>query len=181
MEKIGEVDQCEAETERPAIGMHLGRHQTLRSRPEADQNGLPGPQFGETIAAQSLHVHEDVGRAVASGEEAEAAQPVEPFDLGALQPAGRQDGDMGAWRRHLRRVHRGRFIHAENTKCLQAFGTLRDFTDHAGAFIGGLVAVAAQAGDVQQHIRHAVVGNDEAEPFGDIEPLDDTRQFYEIG
>ena len=34
-------------------------------------------------------------------------------------------GDMGAWRRHLRRVHRGRFIHAENTKCLQALGALQ--------------------------------------------------------
>jgi len=40
---------------------------------------------------------------------------------------------------------------------------------------------AAQAGDVQQHIRHAVVGNDETEPLGNIEPFDDAGQFNEIG
>ena len=84
------ADQCEAETERPAVRANLGRHQALRPGPEAHQHGLTRPQFGQPIAAQRFHVHEDVGRALAAGEKSEAAQAVEPFHLGALEPAGRR-------------------------------------------------------------------------------------------
>ena len=42
-------------------------------------------------------------------------------------------------------------------------------------------AVTAQAGHVQQHVGHAVVGNDEAKSLGDVEPFDDARQLDEIG
>src|SRR6185312_2854107 len=163
------------------VGANLGGHQAFRPWPEADQHGLPGAQLGDAVAAQRLHVHEDVWRALAAGQETEAAQAVEPFDLRALEPAGRGDGDVRPRRRHLRRVDRGRLVHGENTENLQALGPLQHLADDARALVGGLVAVAAQAGYVQEHIRHAVVGYDETKSLGDIEPLDDARQLDEIG
>ena len=55
-----------------------------------------------------------------------------------------------------------------------------DEGDDARAFKNCLVTVAAQAGDVQQHILRAVVGHDEAETLGDIEPLHDTGNFGQV-
>src|SRR5665213_1065262 len=116
------------ETQRAAVWPNLGRHQALGPGPEADQHGLSRPQFGEAVASQSLHMHEDVGRALAAGEKAEAAQTVEPLNLRALEPAGRRDRDMGARRRHLRWVDRGRLVHRQNPEGLQALGALLHFT-----------------------------------------------------
>ena len=73
-------------------------------------------------------------------------------------------------------MHRGRLVHRDDAEGLQALGPLQHLADDARALIGGLEAVAAQAGHVQQHVRHAVVGNDEAETLGDVEPLDDAGQ-----
>ena len=66
-------------------------------------------------------------------------------------------------------------------KACKPFGRCCTSHDYPRAFVGGLEAVAAQAGHVQQHVRHAVVGNDEAEALGDIEPLDDTGNLNEVG
>src|SRR5262245_55388590 len=68
-------------TERHPIRTYLGRHQSLRSRPKSHENELSRPQFGQAEAAQGLHVHENVGGALAAGEETETAQPVEPLHL----------------------------------------------------------------------------------------------------
>src|SRR6516165_1057196 len=103
-----------------ALGPYLGCHQALWSRTKAHHDELARPQLGDAKAAQRLHVHEYVGRALATGEEAEATQPVEPFDLGPLEAAGRRYGDMGAGRWHLRRVHRRRLVHGQNTEGLQS-------------------------------------------------------------
>jgi len=69
-------------------------------------------------------------------------------------------------------MDRGRVVHREDTKGLQALGTLQRLDDDPGALIGGLIAVAAQARDMHQHIRHAIIRNDEAESLRYIEPLD---------
>src|ERR1041384_158721 len=61
-----------------AVGAHFGRHHALRTGAETHQHGLAGAQLGDAEAAQRLHVDEDVRRAVAAGDEAESAQPVEP-------------------------------------------------------------------------------------------------------
>jgi hypothetical protein len=45
---------------------------------------------------------------------------------------------------------------------LVALRPLDALDDDAGALIGGLEAVASEHGDVQQHVRPAIVGNDEA-------------------
>src|SRR5262249_31084084 len=103
-------------TERHPFGAYIGRHQALRARPKSHENELSRPQSGQTETAQGLHVHENVGRALAAGEETEAAQPVEPLHLRPLERAGRRDGDVGARRGHLRRVHRRRIVHGENTE-----------------------------------------------------------------
>src|SRR5262245_58450400 len=69
----------------------LRRHQALGAGPETDQDELAGPQLSDAVAAERLHVHEDVGRPLPAREKAEAAQPVEPLDLRPLEPAGRGD------------------------------------------------------------------------------------------
>ncbi len=66
------------------------RHHALGAGPEADQHVLAGPQLGQAEAPQRFHVDEDVRRALAAGQEAEAAQPVEPLDLRPLEAAGRR-------------------------------------------------------------------------------------------
>jgi hypothetical protein len=57
---------------------------------------------------------------------------------------------------------------------------LRRLDHDARPLMGDLVAVPAQAGDVQQHVGHAVVRHDEAEAFGDIEPFDAAADLNEI-
>ena len=59
---------------RAAVGADFGGHQPFGTRPKADQHGLAGPQFGNAIAPQRFHVHENVGRALAPRQEAETAQ-----------------------------------------------------------------------------------------------------------
>ena len=99
------------------------------------------------------------------------------FTCARSRPLVGRHGNMGPRRRHLRRMDRRRFIHAEDAERLQALGPRQHLADDARAFIGGLIAVAAQAGHVQQHVGHAVVGNDEAVTLGDIEPFDDAGDF----
>src|SRR5262245_8556432 len=164
-------------TERHAFRAYLGRHQSLRSRPKSHENELPRPQLGQTEAAQGLHVHENVGRALATGEETETAQPVEPLHLRPLERAGRRHGDVGARRRHLRRMHRRRFVHGENAERLQATRALQHLDHDACTLVGDLESVAAQTGHVQEDVGHPVVGNDEAVTLGHIEPLDGAGQF----
>jgi hypothetical protein len=87
-------------------------------------------------------VDEDIRGALAPGQKAETAQPVEPLHLGSLEPAGGGDGDMGARRRHLRRVHGGRFVHGKNAERLQAARPLQHLDHDARALIRDLEAVA---------------------------------------
>src|SRR5712691_3186798 len=155
-----------------ALRPDLGRHQALRAGAEAHQDELPRPQLGQSIPAQGLHVDENVRGALPARQEAESAQAVEQFDLGALETAGRRHRDVSTRRRHLRRMDRGGVVHRQDPEGLQALGTLQDLAHDARALIGGLEAVTAQAGDVQEHVRQAVVGNDEAVAFGDVEPFD---------
>ena len=109
-------------------------------------------------------------------QEAEAANAVEPLHLEPLELAGRLDGDMGARRRHLRRMARRRFVHREDAERLQSPRTVQRLDDDARALIGGLIAVAAEAGHMQQHVGPAIVGNDEAKTLGHVEPLDGARR-----
>src|SRR5258706_13744175 len=74
---------------RAGLRLNLGGHHPLGPRPEPDQHVLARAQLGHPEPAQGLHVHEDVGSSLTTGQEAESAQPVEPLDLCPLQPAGR--------------------------------------------------------------------------------------------
>ena len=65
-------------------------------------------------------------------------------------------------------------------KACRPFGPGSTSQTTRDAFIGGLIAVAAQTGDVQQHVGHAVVGNDEAVALGDIEPFDDAGYLDDV-
>ncbi len=63
---------------------------------EPHKHGLAGPQLGQPVPPQRLHVDEDVLGAVTAGEEAEPAQPVEPLHHRPLEPARRRHLNMGA-------------------------------------------------------------------------------------
>ncbi|MNS53869.1 hypothetical protein D3C72_866390 [compost metagenome] len=87
---------------------------------------------------------------------------------------------MGAHRGQLRGVNGGRLIHGENAESLETAIAPLDEGDDARAFEDSLVTVAAQAGDVQQHILRAVIRHDEAETLGDIEPLHDAGDLGQV-
>src|SRR6202030_1566418 len=91
---------------RSAVRADLRCHHAFGARAEPYQNGLAGPQLRDAVAPQGLHVDEDVRRAFAKSKKPEASQAVEPLHDGAFQPACRCHGDMGARRRHLRRMDR---------------------------------------------------------------------------
>src|SRR5437660_754527 len=126
---------------RTAVRPHLRRHQALGARPEAHQYGLARAQFGDAEAAQGFHVDEDIRRPLAPGQEAKTAQAVEPLHLRALEAARRRDADVGARRRHLRRMDRGGFVHrqyAQRTKCIDATEFLHLWTSrHSHAAMKG--------------------------------------------
>src|SRR4029078_261211 len=88
-------------SERAAVRADFGGHQPLGTRPEADEYGLTRPQLGKAVAPKRFHVDENIGGAPTAGQKTETAEPVEPFDLRALESAGRGDGNMRARRRHL--------------------------------------------------------------------------------
>ena len=75
---------------------------------------------------------------------------------------------------------RRRFVHREDAERLQPARTVQRLDDDARAFIGGLIAIAPQARYVQQHIRPAIVGNDEAKTLGHVEPLDGADDFDDV-
>ena len=71
-------------------------------------------------------------------------------------------------------------VERDDAERLQAARALRRLDDDARAFMGDLVAVAAKAGDVQEHVRHAAVRHDEAEALRDVEPFDAAGDFDEV-
>ena len=141
---------------------------------------LAGTQFGDAEAAQGFHVDEDVRGPVAGRQEAEAANPVEPLHLEPLEAAGRLDRDVRPRRRHLSRVLGGRIVHRQDAEGLQSAGPGQCFDDDARPLIGGLVAVAPEAGHMQENIGAAIIGYDEAEPLGHVEPLDRPHHLDDI-
>src|SRR5262245_31056633 len=164
-------------TEWHAFRTYLGRHQSLRSRPEPHENELSRAQLSQAEAAQGLHVHENVGRALAAGEKTETAQPFEALHLRTLEGAGRSHGDVGTRRGYLRRMHRRRVVHGENAERLQAARALQHLDHDACTLVCDLESVAPQTGHVQEDVGHPVVGNDEAVTLGDVEPLDDAGEL----
>ncbi len=76
-------------------------------------------------------------------------------------------------------MHRRRLVHGDDAECLHAFRALLRFDNDARAFVSGLEAVAAQTGDVQEHVGHSVIGNDEAVALRDVEPFDEAGDLDE--
>ena len=74
-------------------------------------------------------------------------------------------------------MHRGRFVHGQNTERLQATRPLQHLDHDARALIGDLMTVTTQTRRVQENIGHSVVGNDEAVALGDVEPFDDASKL----
>ncbi len=162
------------------VGMNFGSHKALVAMAEPHQHHLARAQLGYAEAAQRFHVDEDVLGALAPGQEAEPLGTVEPFYQHALQSARGRDLYVGLDRRHLRGMHGRRLVHGKNAEGLITAVAFLDDRDDARAFQNRLIAIPAQAGDVQQHILHAVVGYDEAKALGDVEPFYDTGDLDQI-
>ena len=162
--------------------MNFGSHKALVAAPEAHQHDLAGPELGDAVAAQRLHVDEDVLRALAAGQEAEPLGAVEPLDQRALEPAFGRHRDMRALLLHFGRMHGGGRIHRQHAKGLHAALALLGKADDARAFERGLETVAPEAGDVEEDVADlAAIGQDEAVALGDVEPLDRAGNLDEIG
>src|SRR5579862_5074933 len=168
-------------THRPAFGPDLGRHQALGTGAVAHEDELARPQFGQTETPERLHMHENVRRAVAARDETETAKPIEPFDLCPFEIASRGHSNMSTRRRHLRGMNRRRLVHGDNAERLQALRPRQHLADDTSTFVSSLIAVAAEAGYMQQHVRHAVVRDHEAVALGHIEPLDHPGDFDCVG
>ena len=73
-----------------------------------------------------------------------------------------------------------RFVHADDAEGLQPLGPDGGFAYDSRAFVSGLESVAAQDGDVQQHVGAAAVLGDEAVALGRVEPFDATGDLDEL-
>ena len=108
-----------------------------------------------------------------------SANPIEPFDDHDLETADRGDLRMGARRGQLRGMDRLASFDGQHAKHLHAPVAPGGFGDHPRALVDGLEAVAPQHRDMEQDIRFAAIGNDEAVPLGYIEPLDPPGDLHE--
>ena len=66
---------------------NLGRHQTFVARAKPDKDRVARLQLGNAETTQRLHVDEDILRTLATREEAEAANAVEPLHNGDFEAA----------------------------------------------------------------------------------------------
>src|SRR5579863_1264426 len=156
---------------------HFGGHQPLGADAKPRKKAVARLDVGEAITAQRLHMYEYVFGAFAPRQEAKAAHPVEPFDDDDLEAARRRHLDMRAGRRQLRSMGSIARLYGNHMKDLHALVALDRFGHHARAFMQSLEPVAPQHGDVNEHIRLAAVGNDEAVAFGHVEPFDIAGDF----
>ena len=63
---------------------------------------------------------------------------------------------------------------------LETARALDSLDDDSRPLIGDLVAAASETGHMEENVGHAVIGQDEAEAFGHIEPLDPAAHLDEI-
>src|SRR5580704_7369315 len=151
---------------------HLGRHQSLRPRTKPRQHAVARLRVDEAIAAQSLHMDENVFGALATGEEAEAPGPIEPLDDDDLECADRTRVRARARRRQIRSRGRVGLGDREHPEHLQAAFAPLSLGDDARAFSKGGETVASENGHVDEDVSRAVVRQDEAIAFGGVEPFD---------
>jgi hypothetical protein len=71
-------------------------------------------------------------------------------------------------------MDRRRMVDREHAQALVAFLALHRLAGDARAFQRRLEAIALQAAQVNEHILHAIVGNDEAVAPPGVEPLHET-------
>ncbi len=70
-----------------------------------------------------------------------------------------------------------RFIHGNYPEDLCALGATLGFAQDARSFKGSLVSAAAQGRDMKQDVLSAVIRNNKAIAFCDIEPFNATGNF----
>lgn len=161
------------------IGFELGSHKALWPVAVAHENALARPQFRETIPAKCFHMHKYVRSILATCQEAITTDLIEPLNDGGFKVTFRHHMNVRALGQ-LRRMNRGAFIHFKDTKGLQALRLPEDLAHHPCTFIGCLMAISAQHCDMKQDVRHSIVWNDEAIPFGCVKPLNGARNFDNI-
>src|SRR4051794_572214 len=150
------------QSRRAVFRLDFRGHHALGTGPEPNEHVLTRPQFRHSESTQRFHMHEDVRRSLAAGEETETPKSVEPLDLRPLETTGRSNADMCTRRQHLRRVNGGGIIHRENAESLIALRPLHALAHQPGTFIRRLIAIAPKHRHVQKHVRPAVVRYNEA-------------------
>lgn len=167
--------------ERPHIRVDFRRHQPLVATTITHQDDLAGPEFRNTVAAKRFHVHEDILGTLAAAEETETLGAVEPLDERAFQPAFRRHRDVRALLLLFGRMDRGRGVHRENAKCLQAAITLLDKADNPSAFERSLETITPQTGHMEQDIAgDTFVWKNKAVSLGNVEPFDRAGNLQQI-
>src|SRR5580704_5493912 len=158
---------------------HLGGHQALRSRTETGQHAVARLGVDEAVAAQRLHVDENVFGALAPGEKPEPARPVEPLDDDDLEPTDRRRLSARARGGERRGIARFGLADGDHLEHLKAALALRGFGDDPRPFADRGETVPSQHGDMDQDIRLAAVGHDKSVTFDGVEPFDASSDFDE--
>lgn len=161
------------------VGTKFGRHGAFRPAAEPDLNHLARAKFGEAEAAKCFHVNEDVRSTIATCQEPEPTDSIEPLHHGPLPTAFGLHHDVGALRQ-LGRMDRGALVHAEDAKRLQTFRPAKHFTMHPGAFVGNLIATSAEARYVEENVGQTIIGYYETIALAGIEPLDGSCSLEDI-
>ena len=150
---------------------HLRCHQPLRAWPVAHEHLLAGPEFGKAETPQGLHMHEDIGRALALAHGPDALIPVEPFDGHPFEGARTNHLAVGA-AAEVRGVQAIRRLDLEHTQGLQAALPADRLEDDARSLDRDRETVTPEAGHMQEHIGKIVIGLDEAIALHGVKPFD---------
>ena len=151
---------------------NLRRHFALGALADPHPDPLSFAQFPDVAAPQGLHMHEHVRGARATGDEAIALGPVEPFDhpvKGGSAGFGHIAGRLVMGCRH---GPGGRIVDRDQLGGLPAARPHYGFADHGRPFLNGAKARLAHADLMEQDIVRFLRGGDEAIPFDEIEPFD---------
>src|SRR6185312_5892519 len=175
------LDPESAATRARVLGVQDGDFRgelALRTVAGAHPHALALHQLADAVAAQRLHVDEDVGRVGPARDEAVALAAVEPFHRRIeRRPFRLGEITRGALCRHCG-WRGGRVVQGDQTARLKPPRPLNCLAHNLGAFVGGLEARLPHAGLVQKHIPlHASRRFDETIALGEVEPFDLTSNF----
>jgi hypothetical protein len=158
---------------------HFCSHEALWSGPKARQKAVARLHVSKPIAAERLHMDEYILGPFAARQETKAPNAIEPLDDHNFEAANVGDLNMGARRTQLRGMNRFASFDRKDAKNLHTSVAARRLENYTRAFMNRLKPIPPQNRDVQQHIRLAAVGYDEAVTLGYVKPFDAPSKLYQ--